>query len=284
MSDWYGSNIDFTKKVDFHSLNIKLPGFEVNTNGIFKIKVDNEGNVSFTQISQTPCVITASGNNVDNLGKKYYKLLIKNGKTETVIWQKMSNLMTKTGVLSIQRDADFQFQEADYAKITGYFTAFLGQYQGELPLEMVASVSGFKEKYTKFIIGNRIVTSDSVSEIVQVDNPTVEKMFPYEGRTSPEYVAALDPIVKLFPVRMKIYAAFTCLILNLTNTQNFIYDQCCDSGRLKTFTNRLVSSFFGDPAYLQLDPKSTRVGLGLLVQALSLIHISEPTRRTPISY
>ena len=53
------------EKINFNFLNITIPSYEVNKDGIFHLVVDREGEARKEKISTTPCVITAKGRNTD---------------------------------------------------------------------------------------------------------------------------------------------------------------------------------------------------------------------------
>jgi primase-polymerase (primpol)-like protein len=57
--------IPLPEKIDFNVLNIMIPAYEVNKDGIFHLVIDREGEVRKEKIATTPCVITAKGRNTD---------------------------------------------------------------------------------------------------------------------------------------------------------------------------------------------------------------------------
>jgi len=253
------------EKVDFETLDIEIHHYKVNKEGIFSIRIDRDGNKIEERISSTPCIIIAKGLNTDDNNKTFYKLLIKAGPAqENVVWKSVSGLMKKAGVLELM-EFDLKFQEVDYAKMTGYFASFLQTYEHSLPTEMVASRSGWKNNFAVFVMGNRLISKDSVTDIRQIDNPTAEL-----------YNVAGDALlwaqgVKYFfdfdPIRFKAYVSFSPIIIKLVMITNYIFDQCCGTTRLKSFSNELCASMFGHPKKLQLDTKSTEAGLVKIAEA-----------------
>jgi uncharacterized protein (DUF927 family) len=253
------------EKIDFDTLNIFLPRFEVNRKGIFSVSADKDGELVKVSISSNPCVIIAKGYNSDQGGKIFYKLLIKaSPTTENIVWKNVTGLMSKSGVMGLM-EYDLKFQESDFSKITGYFTAFINAYEDDLPVEMIVSSSGWKSDYTQFVVANRLVNQDGVSDLIQIDNVAV-KLFGHNG-TAEDWANGVDDIAKFDPVRFKIYGALGCLLIKKSGGENYIFDQCCATTRLKSFTNRLVASIIGDPKKLQLSSRSTAIGIDKIAAA-----------------
>jgi len=251
--------------IDFETLKIILPRYEVNKYGIFSVSADKDGELVKVPISSNPCVIIAKGYNSDQGGKTFYKLLIKaSPTTENVVWKSVTGLMSKTGVMGLM-EYDLKFQESDYSKLTGYFSAFINAYENDLPVEMVVSSSGWKNNYTQFVVANRLINKDGVFDLIQIDNGAV-KLFGHEG-TAEDWAKGVDDIVKFAPVRFKLYNALGCVLVRKCDGENPIFDQCCGTTRLKSFTNRLVASMVGHPKKQQLSSKSTALGIDKIAAA-----------------
>lgn len=209
------------EKIDFETLDITLPRYEVNKDGIFAVSADKDGELVKVSIASNPCVIVAKGYNSDQGGKTFYKLLIKaSPTTENVVWKSVTGLMNKTGVMGLM-EFDLKFQESDYSKITGYFSAYINAYENDFPVETIVSSSGWKNDYTQFVVGNRIVNKDCVSEIIQIDNGAV-RMFGHEGNAE-DWAKGVDDIMKFHPTRFKAYGAFGCLLIRKSDSENYIF-------------------------------------------------------------
>jgi uncharacterized protein (DUF927 family) len=185
-------------------------------------------------------------------------------KHENVVWRKINGLMKKNGVLELM-EYGFNFQESDSIKIIEYFFRFIQAYKEILPSETVASRSGWKNDYSQFVIGNKVVSAEGVFDILQIDNSAAE-MYSQTGNVM-EWAKDANDVLSLPPIRFKAYAAFSCLLLRKLDISNYLFDQSCGTGRLKSFSNKLIASFFGHPRKLQLDTRSTKVGLAKLVEA-----------------
>ena len=250
---------------DFETLAICLPRFEVNKNGIFAVSTDKDGGHVKVPISSNPCVIIAKGYNSDQGGKTFYKLLIKaSPTTENTVWKNVTGLMSKSGVMGLM-EYDLKFQESDFSKITGYFSAYINAYENELPIETIVSCSGWKNKYTQFVVGNRIVSKNDVSEIIQIENGAVI-LFGHEGNAQ-DWANGVDELIKFDPIRFKAYGALGCLLIKKSDSENYIFDQCCGTTRLKSFTNKLIASMIGHPKRQQLSSKSTAIGIDKIAAA-----------------
>lgn len=252
------------KTVDWMTFNLNVGYFRVCYSGIYVSKPDIEGNENEVCLSSTPCIITAKGINRDT-GDLNYKVLIKGGagKEETV-WRRGAGLLKKEGVLELM-NYGLEFQEADYKLMNSYFFEIINTYRSELPSEAVASCSGWKDNYTQFVVGNKIVNCDGVFDIIQIENDTVNS-FGQCGNAE-EWALGVDDVAKYEPVRFKIYAALGCLLLKKSDIDNYIFDQCCGTTRLKTLTNRLAASMMGHPKKLQLSSQSTPLGVDKMAAA-----------------
>jgi putative DNA primase/helicase len=216
-------------------------------------------------ISNTPCVIVAKGTNSDDDDKLFYKLLIKVGPhKEKTVWKSNTGLMTKSGVIELLNH-DFQFQEVEFAKITGFFTSYLQSYKDYLPSEIVASRSGWKNNFAIFVMGNQLVSREGVTDIKQIDNPTAE-LYSSVGDAS-VWAEGVKYFLDFPQIRFKSYVSFSPIIIKLVMITNYIFDQCCGTTRLKSFSNELCASMFGHPKQLQLDTRSTEVGLVKMAEA-----------------
>ena len=251
--------------IDFETLEISLPRYEVNKYGIFSVSADKDGELQKVPISSNPCVIVAKGYNSDQGGKTFYKLLIKaSPTTENTVWKNVTGLMSKSGVMGLM-EYDLKFQESDYSKITGYFSAFINVYENELPVEMIVSSSGWKNDYTQFVVANRLVNRDGVFDLIQIDNNAV-KLFGHEGNAQ-DWANGVDELIRFDPIRFKAYGALGCLLIKKSDSENYIFDQCCGTTRLKSFTNKLIASMIGHPKRQQLSSKSTAIGIDKIAAA-----------------
>lgn len=252
------------KEINWPGFELAVGNFRVDCTGIYYSATDREGNESEILISGTPCVITAKGINRDT-GELNYKILISDGAyQEHVIWRRGSGLLKKNGVLELM-ESGLEFQETDYSLINKYFFNFIDAYRTSLPMEIVVSSSGWKDGYTEFVVGGRVISNSGVAEIIQIDNEAV-KMFGHKG-TAEEWAKGVDGIIQFKPTRFKAYSALGCLLIRKSDSENFIFDQCCGTTRLKSFTNRLVASMIGHPKKQQLSAKSTALGIDKIAAA-----------------
>jgi primase-polymerase (primpol)-like protein len=152
--------------------NVDMYPFKVNNDGIFReISSSKSEDTVTVQITSTPCVIVAIGENIDT-GKLLYKLRIRDRKGRDVfVWKAMSDLLKKSEVLKLQEN-ELQFTESRANDLIDYFNKFINTYNGKLVSKFAASVGGWKNNFSMYVIGNRAITVDGVSEVLQLDNPT----------------------------------------------------------------------------------------------------------------
>jgi putative DNA primase/helicase len=258
----YSTDIAASSNID--GFNVDMYPFKVNNDGIFReISSSKFEDTVTAQIASTPCVIVAIGENIDT-GKLLYKLRIRDRKGRDVfIWKAMSDLLKKSEVLKLQEN-ELQFTESRANDLIDYFNKFINTYTGKLISEFAASVGGWKNNFSMYVIGNRAITVDGVSEVLQLDNPTAN-LFNVKGNIagwvkSAEYIAAYPA------VRYKMYNSCVAPLIRLLYLTSYILDNHVESGRLKSDSNWLAASMWGDPIAQQAGGNSTPVGIMKLIE------------------
>lgn len=241
---------------------ISLYPFTVNESGIYKTEYKYsrywDPEKQEIQLSSTPCVITAIGENIDN-GEILYKLKIKDNKhREKIIWKTTSDLMLKEKVKKLLKEG-MHFKEADANKLIDYFDKSITSSKNNLPSGFAASSSGWKNDFSLFVVGNRGITADGEIEVLQYENPTAE-LYAQKGELK-EWVKATNKLIKYPAVRFKLYTACVPPLLKLLNVKSFVETQQTPSGRLKTTMGWHAASIWGNPEKLQLNAESTAVGI-----------------------
>ena len=254
------------EKIDWSTFSIDVGSYRVNSSGIFQVKVNKEGEETETRISSNPCILVAKGKNQDRSKEKYYKILIKvqGSGEDRATWRSSTGLLTKSGLMELI-NMDLQFPEANCPLMNDYFFKFINLYEESLPVEMVATCSGWKNDYTEFVIGNRVISASGISDINQIDNGAVD-MYDQAG-TAENWAKGVDDIMKFPQIRFKAYAACGCLVMRKADVENYVFDQHCGTTRLKTFSNKLVASMFGHPKTQQISSKSTALGVEKIAAA-----------------
>ena len=119
--------------------------FSVSEDGISKVFFKNDSDegpeTSVVQISNTPCIITAIGENIDS-GEILYKVKIMDIRhREKILWKKTSDLMKKADVLKLLNEG-MHFKEARANDIIDYFDKYINLHKENLPSEFAASAGG----------------------------------------------------------------------------------------------------------------------------------------------
>ncbi|WP_440948127.1 DUF927 domain-containing protein [Methanosarcina sp. T3] len=247
---------------EFSNLPIKVREFTVNTYGIYQ-EVSTKSYVGEIRISSTPCIITAIGENVDN-GEILYKLKIKDIRNrERTLWKTTSDLMKRADVTKLLKEG-MHFKEADVNNIIEYFDIVITRNRHELPSCFAASVSGWKNDFSLFVVGNRGITADGETEVLSHNNPTAE-LYTQNGELD-LWVQAVNQLIKYPAVRFKLYSACVPPLLKWLNIKSFVQTQQTPSGRLKTTMGLLAASVWGNPEKLQLNAESTPAGIQKTVE------------------
>ena len=155
---------------------VSLYPFEVNETGVYKKeyvynKYLDEPGETIIHLSTTPCVITAIGENIDN-GEILYKLKIKDNRhREKIIWKTTTDLMLRGSVTKLLKEGMY-FKEVDANKIIEYFDKSITLNKDTFPSEIAASVSGWKNDFSLFVVGNKGISANGEIEVLSQDNPT----------------------------------------------------------------------------------------------------------------
>ena len=237
--------------------------FSVSEDGIYKKsyvyhRYSGESEKIDTLISSTPCIIAAIGDNLDN-GEIIYKLKFKDIKhRERTIWKTTTDIMTNSAVKKLLKEG-MHFKEADTDKIIEYFDSYITSNKDTLPTEIAASVSGWKNDFSLFVVGNRGITANGEIEVLSQENKTAE-LYTQKGELK-EWVQVTNKLNKYPAVLFKLYTACVPPLLKLLNVKSFVETQQTPSGRLKTTMGLHSASVWGNPEKLQLNAASTPAGI-----------------------
>jgi uncharacterized protein (DUF927 family) len=271
-----------TTSQDFESFNINMYPFSVKDGmerGIYKDVYNKSGDSITIQIASTPCVITAIGENIDT-GEILYKLKIKDIKGhEKYIWKSTGDLMKRSEILKLQ-DSGLHFKESRASDLIDYFDKFITLYNDKLLSEFAASVGGWKKDFSVYVLGSRAITKDEVCEVLQLENPTAN-FFTVKGDLD-QWAKGAKYIIKYPAVRFKLYTSMVPPILRLIYLTSYILDNHVESGRLKSVSNWLAASMWGDPIQQQAGGNSSHVGiLNLISYCVDIPTFLDETSQNP---
>jgi len=241
--------------------------YKVTDLGIYKIKQTKspDGNPidTYQEICSTPCIITAVGRNLDN-EELLYKLLLKDPEdVKKEIWKSSTELLQRKGVLQLQREG-LLFTESNASDLTDFFRTLISKKTKTLPREYAASKSGWKKDCSLFVVGDKAISANGVTTVLQRDNPTAE-LYTQKGDLN-DWTGAAKVLLDFYSVRFKLYSACVPPLLKLLNMSSFVETQQVKSGNLKTTTGWLAASIWGDPERLQINAASTAIGITKTVE------------------
>jgi putative DNA primase/helicase len=248
-----------TDNLNVESFNLNMYPFSVKENGIYREISSSRSEESVTvQIASTPCIIVAIGENVDN-GEILYKLKIKDIRGhEKYVWKSTSDLMKKSEILKLQENG-LHFKESKANDLIDFFDKFINTYNDKLVSEFAASVGGWKKNFSIYVIGNKAIKKDGVSKVLQLDNPTAN-FFCTKGSIE-GWVEGAKYIVNYPAVRFKLYNSCVAPLIRILYMTSYILDNHVESGRLKSDSNWLAASMWGDPISQQAGGNSSQVGI-----------------------
>jgi uncharacterized protein (DUF927 family) len=262
------------------SFDLNLYPFSVNENGIYREVQNKSGDSTTLQIASTPCIITAVGKNIDNNGKLLYKLKIKNHQGQiNYVWKSTSELMERTEIIKLH-EADMRFLDTDAHEIMAYFDKYTQTHKKDLVSECAASKGGWKENFSVYVLGNKIIVDGKVKEILQLENPT-SNHFGTKGDMD-LWVKGAKVIASYPAVRFKMYSSGIPALLRLLYISPFVLENCVKSGQLKSISNWLTASMWGDPIAQQAGGNSTPVGiLNLISYCVDIPTFLDETSQNP---
>lgn len=245
---------------------ISLDPYKIKKDGVYKevIKQEKDNTRIYDEkICLTPFNIIAKGDNVDT-NAILFKLKVKDlkGRIKTT-WKSASDLLTHSGILELMAKDGFAFKEAATPSIENLLEKYLDAVRNELPEEITASRSGWKNNYNLFVCGSTGYTADGKITVLQLENNTAD-MYTQKGSIE-SWKYGAQKLFQFDAVRFKAYASCTPLILALLGVQSFIVEQIVISGMLKTLSHEGCASMFGDPKQLLLNARSTPKGIEAFV-------------------
>jgi len=254
----------FSSTNNIEEYSLKMYPFNVEKNGIYKEVYSSKSDESvLVQITSTPCLIVAIGENIDN-GKILYKLKIRDIKgNDKYVWKSAGELLKRSEVLKLQDD-ELVFTESKVNDLIDYFNKFINTFYSKLVSEFAASVGGWKKGFSMYVIGNRVITKDAVNEILQLDNPTAN-LYTMKGSVE-GWVEGAKYIAGYHAVRFKMYNSCVAPLIRILYLTSYILDNHVESGRLKSVSNWLSASMWGDPIAQQAGGNSTAVGIMKLIE------------------
>ena len=236
--------------------------FSVRNDGIYR-EIPTKTETVEVCIASTPCVITAIGENIDT-GEILYKLKIKDIRgREKFIWKTASDLLKKSEVIKLLNDG-MHFKESRAGDVIDYFDKYITLHNNELTSEFAASIGGWKKDFSLFVIGNMAIAAGGVSEVLQIDNPTA-KLFSVKGDVE-GWVKGANVILSYPAVRFKMYTACVPPLLRPLYLTSYVLDNCAHTGVLKTVSNWLAASMWGEPISQQAGGNSTAIGILKLIE------------------
>jgi len=245
---------------------ILLAPYSIQKNGIYKklVKIVKEETIAIEKrICLTPFNIVAKGDNVDT-NAIMFKLLVKDLKGRThAVWKSAGDLFTRAGILELMAKDRFAFKESNVNEIEELMEQYVETIKYELPEEVTASRSGWKNNNTLFVCGSAGYTESGKSTVLQLENNTAE-LYTQQG-TVEGWKYGAEKLFKYDAVRFKAYSSCVPIILALLGVQSFIVEQIGTSGMLKTLSHEACASMFGDPSKLLLNAKSTPKGIEAFV-------------------
>ena len=108
------------------------------------------------------------------------------------------------------------------------------------------------------------ISAGGVSEVLQIDNPTA-KLFSVKGDVE-GWVKGANVILSYPAVRFKMYTACVPPLLRPLYLTSYVLDNCAHTGVLKTVSNWLAASMWGEPISQQAGGNSTAVGILKLIE------------------
>lgn len=237
------------------NVDYDLYPFRVSKNGI-EIHNNKDDQEDYTLITQTPIIITAIGQNLDD-DMCLYQCTYKNITGQiSKKWLSPGQLLTSD--LKALADMGLHINDSDFKNLKQYFKKLL-THSHKIPTEYTATKSGWKQDNTIFITGSFAHTAQGKQPILSLTDE-IANLYTTKGNKE-EWREVLTQLLEYDLVRIKCYAAVAAMIVRLVNVQSFVVHNYYESSGLKSVTMQVAASVIGDPFELIRDADCTKVGL-----------------------
>lgn len=254
--------------------------YTINSAGIVRVeeKTDSDGEVveKTIEVCRSPFVLCGKSTPIHG-NTTFYKIRFATSAGEVCeAWIEHSHLLTKKGITEKLVSLSINCPENNLQRETiDYISRSIAEFGQHFKTEFSSTQCGWSEDKTRFMLGDRVVTEDSVEPMLPVGNPVgfnaTKKAGTLEG-----WVETTRGVIGCDIVRFKAYDAATAPLVYLLGLESHVTDTWGTSSEGKTFSSIIGLSMFGSTAQhesLVLSQESTKNGVLVTIRDYSDIPI-----------
>lgn len=242
--------------------------FKVTIDGIFKntnLGTKAEPKYEFCFWCPTPAYIGSVGYNTKT-SQMFVQLVYKTQDIWKRVWVTPDQLTIKN---NLEKWGNKLVMTSEDAKELAVMFKNMTTKKQKEPHEEVYSAVGYYADNSCFILGNRKITANAITEITPLEMPFVDKLV--KKGTLEGYVEAGKVLMQFDVLRAKFYCTMASLLLPLVYRKNVTVTHAVASGNLKGQSSYWNMGAFGHPITLQINPSSSEKGIqGALALAQGL--------------
>lgn len=250
--------------------------YTINSAGIVRVeeKTDSDGEVveKTIEVCRSPFVLCGKSTPIHG-NTTFYKIRFATSAGEVCeAWIEHSHLLTKKGITEKLVSLSINCPENNLQRETiDYISRSIAEFGQHFKTEFSSTQCGWSEDKTRFMLGDRVVTEDSVEPMLPVGNPVGFNATKKSG-TLEAWIDTTRKVLECDIVRFKAYDAATAPLVYLLGLESHVTDTWGTSSEGKTFSSLIGLSIFGSTANndsLVLSQESTKNGVLVTIRDYS---------------
>lgn len=250
--------------------------YTISNDGIVRVeeKADKDGDVveKTIEVCRSPFVLCGKSTPIHG-NTTFYKIRFATSAGEvSEAWVEHAHLLTKKGITEKLVSLSINCPENNLQRETiDYISRSIAEFGQHFKTEFSSTQCGWSEDKTRFMLGDRVVTEDSVEPMLPVGNPVGFNATKKSG-TLEGWVETTRGVIGCDIVRFKAYDAATAPLVYLLGLESHVTDTWGTSSEGKTFSSLIGLSMFGSTANndsLVLSQESTKNGVLVTIRDYS---------------
>lgn len=225
--------------------------YDISAEGVFRTQTvfdKNTGSESEKTVcvSRSPVVICGKSTTEDkkhSMFKLRYCDAVVNETHEA--WVKLEDLMNRNDLSKTFGRLHLNCTDTMTVEAMEYISSSISQFTGSLKEEYSATKCGWNFDKTKFIIGNRVITSKGIEPVLMVDNYKYNELNAVGDLGV--WIEGVNPLLDFGITRFRIYDACTAFLGALLGIESHCTDHYGDTSEGKTLMAKVAVSMVGNP-------------------------------------
>ena len=227
---------------------------------VYNKNIDDKIEVPFCQ---SPAIVTSVGANIDDGG--YWLEVTFNDVFDQELkeWISQKDALSRRGIMELATRG-LNLIEKNSSTMNEYISQCIKTNRSRLPKRIVTEKNGWKNENTLFAFGCHAFSKDEIYDIIPLRKEASQGL--KECGEIEEWIKAVQPIMHLPMIRLKMYAVMAAPLLRILGIQSFILDHNGESSIGKTFSNNLAMSMIGNADILRFNGDTTKTAAEILAE------------------